>query len=635
MPATTCSISGHVFRPIGGEEAYRPGVSACLSDQTLLMTRPDGTTDAPIKLAHDGGYTVDGLAPGTYTLRVVPVGGRRVLYPLGGVLAPKLEAGMQVTGADFALSTMPAKPPVTSTPVPPPVVTPPPAKPPTPPPVVTPTPTGSGIICGYGLDATVRDTFDAGQAPAVVMLEASAVADIDDELRWDFGDQPDPRPDFRHAARPNRCPAPTLDGNTDVDTLTAAHEYTRPGTYAVKLTVIKPGGQPVTYALTVNVAADARRSIYFGPGGNDANAGTEAAPLLTARKLFDVLSGKKNVRAVLVAPWSDDLGDRYIHLGAGSLLEGRPAPDGTLPVLKVAGGPALVGDDGATVGFSARFIRFDSATTPGEKNGHPILRGSGKAITVRGRNVSLVGCEFGHLDKGADIYQSDGFVMLGCRTTGSANLHSAAWLQTGGSSTAADGRRYGGRCFTAFCDFEGGTDEESARTDGDTSGVGVWFFCCHFGQANEVGNAKAPLTFRSADGAGASHCLVTGGPVGTSSSIHNPGAPVTVTRRVLFTDNVVLWSHGHNPNTDRIVIRRCHIDPPDASSPHVEFFNGGKAGAVLSNATVYGLTSDSGTPRVKVTGDVPGLVTDIPGVGAAWKVVSPAARPVETAAAAH
>ena len=401
-----------------------------------------------------GGTYVNGnLQGGSFQLHVIPPAGYVVGSGYSNPLTFAAGSGLPATiNVPLVPQVAPQPPPV----IPPVVVLPPPLVPAVP----TTPPTTAPAVVPVGLAQSAHTFFvgadvDGGQpvatytlpvaAPATLHVNALPLTAARDDFKgeryaWTFGD-----PNGGQTAVD-----PTTGQTVNLDSgqvwPVAAYVYEQPGTYAVKLTRTTAAGQVLTYSATVTVPASTRTAMYVDPvAGNDANAGTPAAPYKTlpaawahVRSHTAVLlkTGGTYVANQLWIAVDDLLVDRY----------GDPAqPD---PAILVSNPTHYSPVDVAVFNFSAacsnvtvRHVCTDCTwTTVKDPYGRPYEAADGTFGYVRGRNVTVSDLTFNHSFNGyhgtGDLH---GGLVLRCRQVGNGVTSQSYWFE--GSDFVAIGNR--------------------------------------------------------------------------------------------------------------------------------------------------------------------------------------------------
>ena len=464
------------------------------------------------------------------------------------------------------------------------------------PPVLSaPVPRPDTFLTGCGGNAAARAVFQAGQMPSAVWFDARPLGRTRTDRRtWDFGDTPDPRPDPKHLLDPAAYPNPTIDADRCADAECPCHVYRAPGTYTVTLNIARGDGTTDVYAASVAVDPDRRRQVYFGPGGDDANAGTTPdAPLASAAR-FMALAGQPDTHVHLLPGTPDLVLPGCVRMRRNTVVEGWASADGRRPALVTGGNSAFDGWPGQTDGFLMIGVRVTSPTGPKTKNGVDYLMGANgsKAMSVRGDNVVMLDCELGYLGFGMRVEDGDGAAMLDCVQQDSLGVAKAAFSQFSGH----------GRACLRLCRLTGSTDESNVRTDGD-GGAGFTVVDNLLLDSHPEVVGKAVLTLRNARRAVVAGNAFGGAQVGTSTT---NGSKTTGVVDVLIHAN--LFRHSNldvNPRGDGESILGNDID----SAPQVTLT---ASGGTLRDFVILGNTTPVGQWRVKVKGTVPGLVTDAP-----------------------
>ncbi len=570
--------------------AYAPRAGAAVLQQRMVggtfQASPtadfaDPTTVATVATVAD--------APPAGRLTYVPVPPAVAAWRFWRYVSPK---GSHGNIAEFELTTdAPPPPPMAARAV----AVAPPADDVAPDVIPPPGPRPATFLTGCGRDAAARPLFRAGQVPVVVWFDARPLGDTRTDRRlWDFGDTPDPRPDPKHLLDPDAYPNSTVDADRCADAECPCHVYRAPGTYTVTLTIARPGGATDTYTTSVAVDPDRRKQVYFGPGGDDANAGTTAAAPLASAARFMAAAGQPDTHVRLL-PGTPDLAlTGCVRMRRNTVVEGFASADGRRPALVTGNVAAFDGYGGQTDGFLLLGVRVTSPTTPKTKNHVDYLMGANgsKAISVRGDNVVMLDCELGYLGFGMRVEDGDGAAMLDCVQQDPLGVAKAAFSQFSGR----------GRACLRGCRLTGSTDESNVRTDGD-GGAGFTVVDNLLLDTHPEVVGKAVLTLRNARRAVVANNAFGGAQVGTSTTNGSKG---TVVADVLIRGN--LFRHSDldvNPRGVGESILGNDID----SQPQVTLT---ASGGTLRDFVILGNTTPAPPWRVKVKGTVPGLVTDAP-----------------------
>ncbi len=190
--------------------------------------------------------------------------------------------------------------------------------------------TGGGIIGGnVGTDANApkptphitvvsSSSLKAGQSVFVHGVSSSLGAGtaITARYEWDFGD---PNGEYNKLVGFN-----------------AAHVYTKPGTYTVKLRIINELRGAAETSVTINVADDGRRQIFVSNDGSDSNDGSSASKAVQSWARASAL-----VKNVSNAEILFNRGDRFdvksVMIIGGENVRVGSYGSGDKPVLRYAG----------------------------------------------------------------------------------------------------------------------------------------------------------------------------------------------------------------------------------------------------------------------------------------------------------
>ena len=579
-PVGTGTITGHLIRD-GGHS---------LGGLNVAM---DGPAGRRVCRADSGGhYAFPGLPAGRYVVKQDRPSLFVIVTPASGSYAVDLADGATET-RDFLNAVKPTGPPATGPAVVPVVTLP-----------AEPTTAGK-IVTDCGAAMAVRDVYDVGQVPALGWFDVQASTNVlADRRTWDAP-----------GAVAVRVPRVGQ---------VAAFEFDRPGTFTVTVSVVHPDGSTVRYAQAVVAHPDARRRLYVGPGGNDANAGTDLSrPHLSGAKLAADVAA--DTRVVLLPGWTGTT-TGTIKLPANCVVEGVAAPDGTRPALTIGGFDAFT-TDGGTRNALVTGLSVGGVGSPVQQNGETVPRciGAMLANTHGGSNVGFVNCGLGTLDYGVKIEGGDGIAMVGCvqrdRRDIFRNPHS----------------EYDGGRGVVYDNVNPGSPAEPVyRIDGAKSGCGWSYENNDLGQLNPIG--KSYLTFRSGNGIVVANNRFDGGPfrcpVATSTT-DGDGSRGNLTQNVLYWHNrLTRSSHEHVPHSVNITIDGDVIDS-GGSTPEASLAPG--AGPLSTFTIVNCVRPDGDKIKIKVKDwhaltAVPALFTDATITDAGGNVVRAAtAQPAFTA----
>ena len=457
------------------------------------------------------------------------------------------------------------------------------------------------FLVGLGSSATATPGT-VGQAPVTVWVDARQVSDTRaDRRRWEFGDAADVRTDPRYAVNPALFPLSTVDLNSQLTGPVAAHVYTQPGTYTIRLYVTRADGSVGFASVPVTVVADARAHYYFdSENGSDGNAGTSASSPWQTDAKFRGVAGASNTW-VRVLAGSTMTVSGAIRLKSNCVIEGVADADGVKPTIK-SGGSAFDGWPGQTDGAVIRGLAFGSTTvTPTTVNGAAARKGDGQAVSGRGRNIAVVDCDFGVLNLGVKFDDPTGLGVLaqGIRQTDPYGMSGPMLSDFNG----------GMMCWVANTGL-GSLSESSTRSDGDRAAVG---FAYEYNDMHQDGgvNGKALLTTRNAADAVIHGNVFDGADVGASTTLHNDGSAATLVTRVLNVGNAyVLPSDAITIKgiVDGYTFAENYIVQPPTSMPQGIQLSSSN----VSNVTIKGNSGNGNTAKLNDGGTIPGLSSDIP-----------------------
>lgn len=212
-----------------------------------------------------------------------------------------------------------------------------------------------------------RKTIMAGQSIHVHATDSSLGSGSPQNAlyQWDFGDK--------------SSPYNTLQG------FNAAHHYTRPGTYTIKLTVTNQEGKSSSDSMTVKVTSDTRKRIYVSNSGSDSNPGTKSKPIKSWGKASTMLGSNIEVlfrRGDTFDAWT------YLNIKGDNVVVGAYG-SGSRPVIRwsanVSGYPSLISPKGDDITIENLTFTSDTSNPP------QAIRAGGTNITVRGNVFKKLG----------------------------------------------------------------------------------------------------------------------------------------------------------------------------------------------------------------------------------------------------
>ena len=464
----------------------------------------------------------------------------------------------------------------------------------------------TGIVCGCGPTAAATATYAAGQAPCVAWLDARPfTVTRTDRLLWHLPRGSAAVPDPRHVADPVKYPAATVDPDNSLAGQVVAAEFDSPGTYPVTVGVSHADGTTATYGVSVVVAPEVRTYAYFGPTGNDANAGTTAAAPKLSAAAFVAAAQRSNEHVVLLPGYAASLACgpvAAVALGTNTVVDGQADASGNRPVL--------------TIGNYAAFYAYHTSSQDDLVRGVTVtssaaLGGSGRPemLIDSGINIVLSNCGFGTLTRAAEMDDSavvaDGFGVLGCQQL---------------SPTAIGGQvlygGVGGRVCWDFNTFTGATAEAICRFEGVGAGNGASVELDLIEQTNPAAGDKAGVDDRNSVAlvvahngyvnCQESHSTSDGTTATTSANCLSIGNVYRVATPVPFTGWVQVKDRSAGLTFAGDDFGPGQLDAIDLSTA------GGVSSVVLAgNAYASGLVP----LRVAPAAAVPGLVSDVAVVG--------------------
>ena len=200
--------------------------------------------------------------------------------------------------------------------------------------------------------------------------------------QWDFGD-----PGSRY---------------NQLEGWNAAHLYSRPGTYTIRLTITNENGRSNSLSTTVRVIADNRRTIYVDAvSGRDSNSGlSEGSPVRSVSRIAQLTGSHTRI---LFKRGQRHTFDRTLSLPYQDVLVGAYG-SGARPILwRVRGnGVSTLATYSMSNQITFQDLTFDS---PYSVTGNKAPKIGVDGIYPRGVNMTVRGCEFRNLD---DAINSNG-----------------------------------------------------------------------------------------------------------------------------------------------------------------------------------------------------------------------------------
>jgi hypothetical protein len=588
---------------VAATPATAPVPTGSISGTVTLSGRPAAGIvvwlDVPVSVGGHANYTSYTTGTnGAYSFHYLPAATFTVhaVVPAGDTATPatvkeSLQVGQQVAGANFALT--PAGAPAA-------VVLPPP---------ISPLP---GLSCGTGTPTTAPAVY-ALPPTGVAWLDVSRIAPTRTTRRlWHTQAGYAAAPNPKYTADPVKYAAsPTIDLNNCLSAQSIPVIYDVAGTYTATVDVTPvsqvgvPTGPAVTYGQTIVRPVDARPVYFFASNGNDADAGTQAAPMLSYAKLA-ALAVKGNVRCVIIAPY-DFAWAGTVSVGSHTTIEGLPTAAGVLPVVDFGATPTCAFQPWTTAtDVLIRRLRFTSAgtvangvtTAPTGPNG-----GRAQALASYGNGVLIDQCEFGVLVRAVEQDLGDGCGVTRCVQLDPLSINGQVVSTWGGARLVVYG-----------CTLTGGFGEAVVRIDG--SGTEDAVDSSLVEQSNPTATAtsgKAAVDVRASAGGGVA--VVNDAIVGAQES-YTTGHGANSCGNVLSTGNVHRPVQG-SPGTSITTIRGGVVGITVAGNDYAGAFTTGTAAAwVESDASgmsdiVVGanITAAGVLPYYVYGAAPPGLVT--------------------------
>jgi PKD repeat protein len=278
---------------------------------------------------------------------------------------------------------------------------------------------------------------NSGMAPCVVHVNATAVplargTPLTARYEWDFGD-----PGGRFS---------TLAG------WTAAHVYDLPGQYTLRLAITDETGAQQTTSQTINVIADARRTVFVAADGSDAN-NTGADPARPLRSLAAAMKQLKPGTKILLRRGDTfdiattlQLNQPNVVLAAYSTAppttttspSTQPADD--RPLVRIGSTkspPPIIRVTSSASDVVIQDLVFDTADVKGTGK-----EGAADAVRISGPNCAVRNCRFLNLTDAVNCNaRPRGVLVQDCDVPGVTNIRGYfAWIE------GADFVLLGNRC---------------------------------------------------------------------------------------------------------------------------------------------------------------------------------------------
>ena len=231
------------------------------------------------------------------------------------------------------------------------------------------TPTDTSATAPSPVITARATSIQAGQAIFVHGVSSSLGSGSPQNAlyKWDFGDS---------GSEYN-----TLNG------FNAAHVYSSPGTYTIKLTLTNQAGKTNQKSITVNVASSTRKKIYVSASGSDSNSGSESSPIKTWAKAASLAKTSSNIEVLFRRGDTFNAGTNFDVEGSNVVVGAYGS--GNRPVINwnvsTTGYPSVISPSGTSI--TIRDLKFTSSVS----NKPQAIRPSGNNLTIRDNEFDNVG----------------------------------------------------------------------------------------------------------------------------------------------------------------------------------------------------------------------------------------------------
>jgi len=167
----------------------------------------------------------------------------------------------------------------------------------------------------------------------------------------------------------------------------AAHQYTRPGTYTIKLRVTNEGGKSDSVTRQINVSSANRRQIYVSSSGSDSSSGSSSSPVKTLSRARAIAGSGNNTEILLRRGDTFSVGDSISFTGDNVAISAYGS--GALPTVRWDGArkySPIFFFSGSNV--LVENLSITSKFTDREKTNMP------DGLSLGGHNITVRGVEF-------------------------------------------------------------------------------------------------------------------------------------------------------------------------------------------------------------------------------------------------